>query len=143
VSNQDHHRGNWELIIDLEKTVSLAPTFDNASGLARNERDEERVRRMTTRDKGSSVETYVQRARSAFYLRPTSEKPLSTLEAFQEAAKIAPEAASYWLNRMGALTVADLENMVAAVPASEISEPARQFALKIMEVNRQRLLALA
>jgi hypothetical protein len=65
------------------------------------------------------------------------------LEAFQEAAKIAPEAASYWLNRMGALTVADLENMVAAVPASEISEPARQFALKIMEVNRQRLLALA
>jgi hypothetical protein len=94
VGNQDRHHENWGLVVIPTRQIILAPTFDHASSLGRNERDEERVRRLTTRDRGSSIERYVERARSAFYLSPASTQALSTLAAFHEAARIRPSGAA-------------------------------------------------
>lgn len=140
VGNQDRHHENWGLILLSEGGVTLAPTFDHASSLGRNETDEERVARLTTRDQGRSVEKYVERAKSAFFHTPTSEKPFTTLEAFQEAAKLIPEARDYWLKRLAATGLADYSGIFDNIPPQEITEPARGFALKMLEVNRNRLL---
>jgi hypothetical protein len=141
VGNQDRHHENWGLVLIPTRQITLAPTFDHASSLGRNERDEERVRRLATRDRGSSIEKYVERARSAFYLSPASTQPLSTLAAFHEAARIRPSGAAAWRDRLRGARAGEFEQIVEAVPASEMSGPARQFALRMIEVNRLRLIA--
>lgn len=142
VANQDRHHENWAVISQPGLGVTLAPTFDHASSLGRNEQDEVRLRRLRTRDAGANVDAYCTRARSAFYPRVPGAKPLYTHDAFREAAKASVKATKYWLERLGALSLTDCEAIVQNVPESEITEPAAAFALKMIEVNRQRLLAL-
>ncbi len=142
VGNQDRHDENWGLILLTDGRIRLAPTFDHASSLGRNERDAERLERLTTRDQGRSVERYVERARSALYGR-VGEKPLTTLEAFQEAARLPEvrEAKAYWLSRLAATRIADFRFILDNIPPTEISDPAKAFALRMLEINRERLLS--
>lgn len=142
VSNQDRHDENWGLIWLPDGRVTLAPTFDHASSLGRNERNETRLERLTTGDRGRSVDRYVERARSALYDRP-GEKAYTTLEAFDEAARF-PEtraAKAYWLARLAAVRVAEFRSILDNIPPTEISDPARAFALRMLEINRERLLS--
>lgn len=141
VGNQDRHDENWGLIQVLDGRIALAPTFDHASSLGRNERDEERIERLTTSDQGRSVERYVARARSALYRR-VGEKPLTTLEAYQEAARLpeVQEAKGYWLSQLALTTIANFRLILDNVPPTEISDPAKAFALRMLEINRERLL---
>lgn len=141
VSNQDRHHENWGLVVSPGPIVNMAPTFDHASSLGRNELDAVRLRRLSTKDRGDTVDAYVSRANSAFYPLK-APRPLSCLAAFQEAARFAPRAAvNYWLGRLEATTRENYEQILNAVPDSEITQPARDFALKMLEVNRVRLLA--
>jgi hypothetical protein len=141
VANQDRHHHNWGVILSPDQLVTLAPTFDHASSLGRNETDEARLRRLQTKDLSGNIAAYCKRARSAFY--PLGgEKLLSTLDAFIEAAKLDAAAARYWLNCLQQISPHDLEQIVGAIPASEMSEPARLFALAMLEENRRRLLGL-
>ena len=139
VGNQDRHHENWGLVLSNHR-ITLAPTFDHASSLGRNELDAARMERLTSRDQGRSVEKYVERAKSAFYGRLSDEKPLTTLAAFQEAARISPGASLYWLRRLQMTARADYGAIFNNIPYSEISELARDFALKMLEINRGRLL---
>lgn len=139
VGNQDRHDENWGLILTGNGSLALAPTFDHASSLGRNEQDAERSVRLTTRDQRRSVERYVERAKSALY-RAVGENPLTTLAAFQDAARLVPEAGKYWLQQLAATSLADYRRIFDNVPATEISEPARDFALRMLEINRNRLL---
>lgn len=140
--NQDRHHENWGLILSSDNRITLAPTFDHAASLGRNEMDEERIVRLTTRDRGRSVEKYVERAKSAFYETPASEKPLSTLAAFQEAAKLSPEARHHWLQQLAATSLAEFQAIFDNIPPAEMTEPARVFAMKMLEINRSRLLQI-
>ncbi len=130
VANQDRHDENWGLILSDGGSITLAPTFDHASSLGRNESDAERIARLATKDRGRSVEAYVERARSAFYASPMSSKPLTTLAAFQEVDRYLPDAKSYWLQRLEATSLADYERIFNNVPPSEMSIPARDFAFQ-------------
>lgn len=140
VSNQDRHHENWGVILLSEEGVFFAPTFDHASSLGRNETDEARIDRLITRDKGRSVEAYVARAKSAFYATFSSTMPLTTLDAFREAAKLRPKAADYWLRQLANIDNAAYKYILMEVPDSEISVPARDFAARMMEVNVTRIL---
>lgn len=140
IGNQDRHHENWGLIWRPAEGVSFAPAFDHASSLGRNEIDQVRSEMLNTRDRGRSVEAYVARARSAFFASPTSSKPMGTLEAFQEAARIRSEAARFWLEQLAKLKPENYRTILADVPDSEISIPARDFACRMLEVNTQRIL---
>jgi hypothetical protein len=50
------HHQNWGLILSPDKKTYLAPTFDHASSLGRNETDENREDRLATKDLGRSME---------------------------------------------------------------------------------------
>lgn len=144
VGNQDRHHENWGLVVgprDPVNDIRLAPSFDHASSLGRNERDEERKRRLSTRDRGSQIDAYVRRARSAFFLSSASPNPLSTLAAFKEGGRLARRAEAYWLRRLQGLEMADFASIFDGLPSSEISIPARDFALAMLEANRSRLIA--
>ncbi len=140
VSNQDRHHENWGVILIPEEGVFFAPTFDHASSLGRNETDDARNDRLTTKDKGRSVEAYVRRAKSAFYATYSGTMPLTTLEAFREAAKIRTEAADYWRDRLFGINMGDCRKILAEIPDAEISAPARDFAVRMIEINANRIL---
>jgi hypothetical protein len=142
VSNQDRHHENWGLILSPEHRLHIAPTFDHASSLGRNETDERRTERLTTRDAGMSVGAFVQRARTPLYKAATSTRPLTTLEAYTEAAKLRPKAAEYWTSQLGRLDSSMYQGILDKVPDNLISVVARKFALKMIEENTQRILGL-
>ena len=98
IGNQDRHHENWGVIVGADGDVRLAPTYDHASSLGRNEKDAVRRRKLTTRDAGDSVESYVARATSALYRSSGDSKALPTLESFRLAGQSRPETLSYWIN---------------------------------------------
>ena len=142
VSNQDRHHENWGLISMPDTSLSLAPTFDHASSLGRNETDERRLGRLGTRDRGYSVQSYVSRAESALYPGTASRKPYTTMQAFENAARLNLSAARYWGAKLSLCSCKDFEEIFDNVPESEITGPARRFALEMLEVNAERLINL-
>ena len=86
------------------------------------------------------MDWYVQRARSAFYHRASDTKPMSTLEVFSEAALTRPDAARLWLSKLEKISLSDTRSIIDRVPKGEMSDIAKDFAQKIIELNKQRLL---
>ncbi len=142
IANQDRHHENWGLIVTPALTQHLAPSYDHASSLGRNETEHNRTDRLTTHDRGRSMDRYVARAKSAFFASPARKQLLSTVEAFHEAGKVRPRAANAWLQRLAAVSAYDVQQLFAKIPNDRITPVAVEFALKMLALNRQRLLAL-
>lgn len=143
VANQDRHHENWGIILQLsQKTFHLAPSFDHASSLAPFELDSARQERLITKDRGRSLEKYIERASSAFYRSESSTKPLSTLDAFLMASKTRSlsTAALSWLKRLESIATNDIDAIFEKVPSDIMSDISKNFAKKLLELNRYRLL---
>ena len=141
IGNTDRHHENWALVVNLARgTRHLAPTFDHASSMGSHETDTQRSRRLESADPGYRIEAYVQRsrARSALFLRAGDARPLSLIEAFDTWS--ADARCRPWLDRLGSTPQEEIAQLVARVPAAEMSGPARAFAQGILEVNRRRIL---
>lgn len=140
IVNSDRHHENWG-VLQLPKGIRvLAPSYDHASSLGRELRDEDRLARLTTRDARRSVDHYVARARSGFYEKDTDAKTLHPAAAFFRAAELLPEAGKVWLARIEGLEEDVLERIVARVPVSVIREPERAFARRVLHTARRILL---
>jgi hypothetical protein len=148
IGNTDRHHENWGII---ERTGSplnpipqryLAPTYDHASSLGCHLLDSERQERLNTKDQGHTVEAYTKKATSALYLNQEDNKPLKTVKAFRLAAQRSPGAASVWLERLASITSDEMVAPFQQIPENRITQPAADFARKILNINRVRLLAL-
>lgn len=142
IGNQDRHHQNWGLVSAPNNGIFLAPTFDHASSLGRNENDDERFRRLGTKDKGFAVDAFTEKARSAFYAGPNQKKAMKTHDAFIYSAARYPSAASAWLGKLSLLTSKDMAEIAERVPPSIISPVASAFATEMLKCNRTRLLHL-
>lgn len=149
VGNSDRHHENWAVIEsygfeaqELVFYLHLAPTYDHASSLGRNELDAKREERLRTRDKGNSVEAYADRCVSALYLDVTDRKPLRTVDAFRHATRLSRQAAEAWLARLRAVGEAEMLDLIARVPGERCSAVAKEFATRIVLRNRARLLGV-
>jgi hypothetical protein len=142
IANQDRHHENWGLLANNGEGSCLAPSYDHASSLGRNETNETRRDRLTTQDRRRSIEHYVTKARSAFYSTPTAAKPLSPLETFREVAKMRPRAATAWLDQLGDIDLSVIDEIFAKIPESRMTSIAVDFARRMLELNQQRLLSL-
>lgn len=140
IANQDRHHENWAFLITKEGTSRLASTFDHGACLGRNETDANRQKRPETRDKRRNMEYYVTKARSAIYDKVSSNKPFYTITLFIEAAQKRPLAAKMWLNRLKKVSSANIQQIFAQIPATEITPITSKFAQKILELNQKRLL---
>jgi hypothetical protein len=140
LGNQDRHHQNWGVVVSAELQPHLAPSFDHGSSLGRNETDQVRTERLETADQGRSVENYVNRARSAFF--STGGGRLSTIDTFREAATFRPAAAKVWLDRLDAVSLQQIRGIFDNVPGNLISGPAIEFAVRMLQLNKERLLEL-
>ena len=140
ICNQDRHHENWGIVVTREQAFHLAPTYDHASCLGRNESDKKRGLMLTTRDSGSSIDRYVSRSKSAFFQSPSSTKPLGTLEVFRLASEVDPFAAAYWLNRLRAIKLDDIDALINQVPDRRMSKAAKRFSFRMLELMHGQLL---
>jgi len=139
ISNPDRHHENWGVVSDsIYSEMWLAPTYDHASGLGCRVSDEERKRRLATKDKRYTVTGFVNKAQSAFYGKDL--KRLKTIDAFTLASKLNKEASDYWLNKVKRLPIRSVEDIFNKIPPHLISNAAIDFALEIFKENRKRLL---
>ncbi|MEH2203164.1 MAG: HipA-like protein [Nostoc sp.] len=139
IGNSDRHHENWAFII-LQEKIYLAPTYDHASCLGRNEPDSKRKNRLTTKDAGFSVQAYVEKCNSALYAKVGDQKTLKTFNAFCEAQKWYPDAARVWLNNLARVSSNDTLKLFERIPSNRISQTAIEFAQKILELNQSKLL---
>ena len=133
IGNTDRHEENWAVIRrgDLRW---LAPTFDHASSLGFLLDDTEREARLTTRDRGYTVEAWADRARCPFARRPR------VLAAAIDALEMSSShARGHWLERCRDADL--LVEPIWLVPDHRMSSPARDFAERVVRRNHERLMA--
>lgn len=147
VGNTDRHHENWGLVLAPSEKgryqAHLSPTFDHASSLASHITDRDRETRMTTRDQGRSIEAFATRAPSAFFASKSDKRPLTTFDAFLEAGKRKPKAGRAWLAQLASISDHSVTDLVGRVPARRISQSSSDFVLRLLQVNRRRLLESA
>lgn len=140
ISNQDRHHENWA-VLTCKNTKFLAPTFDHAASLGRELLDEERNKRLDTKDNGYKVASFVKKARSELFEYATDTKPLLTVDAFLIACKQNKQSIqSYWIDRLRKIKQEDIQNIFERLPPTCISEPAKSFAIQVVIENQNRLL---
>lgn len=140
IANQDRHHENWGAL-RVNGTLHLAPSFDHGASLARNLSDDERKRRLESRDHGYGVEAFATRARSALYADETQRRPMGTLESFRAWSARAPGAAEHWIRRLEAIDEAQTEAMLRRIPPHRISAIGRDFTHRLLSINRSRILS--
>jgi len=146
IGNTDRHHENWAFVVRITSGdtpavgIHLAPTYDHASSLGRNESDEQRQRRLAGRDPAFSVRAYVEKATSALYAEAGDAKPLTTFAAFVMAAERNHEAAAFWLGRLAAVEPGKTRALLERLPTDRISTAGIEFAQAILMANRDRLL---
>ena len=144
IGNTDRHHENWGVLMPSDTArgavAVLAPSFDHASSLGQILTDDERLRRLETRDSGFSVDAFVRKARSALYGDLGSTQPLTTWEAMQWAGRRYDLALAKWLERLRTVPAQQLADAVRAVPEERMSPVAKRFAEAVLMSNRARLL---
>ncbi|MCK1402346.1 HipA domain-containing protein [Bradyrhizobium sp. 4] len=139
VSNTDRHHENWGVVIDhsnqYNPTFRLAPTFDHASSLGRNESDDARRRRLNTIDRRDTVEAYTSRARSALYGPTANERPLLQSEVLDTLIRVAPAATTRWARIFSSIPRKVFEDIFARIDPTLISDEATKFALRMLDAN--------
>jgi hypothetical protein len=139
IGNTDRHHENWG-VVRLEGQTYLAPTYDHASSLGRTLKDQERKNRLKTKDKGYSVQAYVEKGTSCLYSEVRDAKPLKIYDAFCHAAKLCPHAANVWLDKLSTISTDKTLALFQMIPGERMSPTAIEFAQQILEINQNRLL---
>ena len=137
VANRDRHDHNWAVVIPPAPGVpSLAASFDHASSLGFNLRDEFRRRLLTEQ----RVDGWARRGTAwRFEHRP----PMSSVETLVDLAvrslgRASPAARAIWPRAVSRFRVSDVVHIVRE--DLEMSEVAGTFALELLQINRQRLV---
>lgn len=134
IANQDRHDNNWSVLSPI--TAAAGPTrlsgsYDHASSLAFNEQD---TRRQTLLGLPDGVAQWCARGRAnRFEGRPSLAAAAAT--ALQLAC---PEAREYWPEQLRRVSDEAVRHVLTRVP--RMSDAARMFATKLLEVNRMGVL---
>lgn len=142
VANQDRHHQNWGALRDRNQASWLAPTFDHGAGLARNEPELKRERRLGSKDRKGEMLAYAQRAKSGFYGATRDQKTLHSLDCFLAWREQSPTAATYWLSQLAKISEVDFRRIIDRIPQSRMTPIAKEFTIALLLTNKNRLLSV-
>jgi len=138
VGNTDRHHENWALLRRESKasvTYRLAPSFDHASSLGREMRDERR-RRLLEQDQ---LEAYIEKGQGAIYVADLGEQTLCPMDLVRRLTDANPE----WFRSCGvhldSVTSEKVDGIISRIPDGWISESQKAFVAKLVQITRQLL----
>lgn len=141
VGNTDRHHENWGIVAvnsGSSPEFYLAPTFDHASSLGRNELPEKRQLRLETTDQRATVEAYAAKARTALYSAGAT-KPLTTREMIAELVRSHPDITRYWAHIMVQVPLDVFTGIFDRMSPDWVDTSAREFALRMLQANQNML----
>ncbi len=138
IANQDRHHQNWGAI--RYQRSWLSPTFDHGAGLARNEPETKRERRLSSPNRQGELEAFAGRAQSGFYESIDDTKTLRSLSCFLAWRAIRPVAADVWIGKLGKLQSKDFKQIIDRIPKSRMTPTAKEFTLELLLINQKRIL---
>ncbi|MCY4564641.1 MAG: HipA domain-containing protein [Gammaproteobacteria bacterium] len=110
IGNTDRHHENWGLLFRPGAQVAVAPSFDHASSLGRELRDERRVRLL----KEERIGWYAERGRGAVYWSEGSRRGPSPLQLVRCAARAHADVFRSALARLDQVDDATLRELLGA-----------------------------
>lgn len=152
IGNVDRHHENWGLIWTVQvhpddfretakitKEFDVAPSFDHASSLGRELRDEQRLSIL----RSDGIEKYVRRGHGGVYRRLGDRQGANPLELVEVASR---GFSSYFLPALSMLRqvpLSELTDPLDRVPDHRISVPACNFAEAMLTITYNNLCKLA
>jgi hypothetical protein len=140
IGNTDRHHENWALLKREAGPTDhrLAPSFDHASSLGREMRDERRALLLRER----RVADYIRKGWGAIYLQALTETQTSPIELVNRLAAQMPENFGPWLRRVENVTDEQIHCIVERVPSGWISPAQGEFAEAFMREARSQLVRI-
>ena len=138
IGNTDRHHENWGIVRRRDGDQwrgGIAPSFDHASSLGRELRDERRRRLLGE----SEVGRYVERGRGAVFWSGDERRGPSPLALVRHALHRYPDLFSPALAKLDGLKVSSITRTVDRVPEDWMSAPEREFALEVMNSSLEKL----
>ena len=142
ILNTDRHHENWALIRVMHQdgrvSHEMAPTFDHASCLGRNEPPDKLA---TWLSEGGRPEWYAARSRcqGGIYLRSGDVHGANPLKLLELVARKWPDYFAAWLPNLENVTEEDLCDTVERVPADTMVSAQRDFAKALLRVTYRRM----
>lgn len=135
ISNRDRHSENWAVLRGRSTADDrcLAPSYDHASALGFNLRDERRTRLFQDPNMMAAF-----RRKATAYRFERCRKVTLTEHAHAALDVAGDHVRDHWLVRLSAVDEDDVGPLVARIPA--MSDLARRFAVHVLTSNRRRLL---
>jgi len=140
IGNTDRHHENWAISIHISEGIRLAPSYDHASSLGRIEGDKKKEQILRSIGGDAAMIRYVEKARSALYKDITDQRPLTPLQAFEEASLLRPGSSTYWKNKLSNISDESIIEIVNSVPKEMMSSFSVEFVVCVLAVNRLRIL---
>lgn len=132
VAGRDRHHENWAAVRDDEGRW-LAPSFDHGNALGFQESDAVRAELAEHPDR---LLTWARRGRSHHFAgRPT------LVAVAKEALDLASaEGVNLWRTRLDMVQTRAVQELLDLVPSDLLSVPSRRFCLRLLQLNRRRVL---
>lgn len=144
ISNQDRHHENWALILKVNtREKFLSPSYDHAASLGFNLSDDEKLERLTTRDKNRSIKFFASKARSAIYNLRDDKNPLGTSEAFIKSSQRQKYCLEYWLKKLDLINEDEIDRILGKFHQEILSEITKEFTKRLILENKIRILEQA
>ena len=130
IGNTDRHHENWGIILrrghDNGWMGNIAPSYDHASSLGRELRDERRNRLLDE----NRVGDYVERGHGAIYWSEEDQHGPSPLELARRSTRSYPDFFLPAIENLKSLDQGSLVELFDRVPRNWMSPSARKFALR-------------
>lgn len=136
ILNTDRHHENWGVLrtVSPDHVVAyeIAPSFDHASSLARNESPEKLARWL---GESGRVERYMNRAHGGIYLDGNATRGANPYTIAEKAMLEWPEYFACWQDVLDRIEQQELERIVDRVPDSMMVNESKLFVKSLLELT--------
>ena len=132
VAGRDRHDQNWAVVLRGDER-RLAPSFDHGNALGFQERDERRQRML---DDDAHLRRWVERGANRYF----GGQPGLVDLAWSALGLASSGPRDFWLDRLDTITDDAVHSVISAVPRSIMSDVTHRFVVRLLAMNRRRLL---
>lgn len=142
IGNTDRHHQNWGVLRHTtptsETAYEIAPTFDHASSLGRNEPAANLARRLGE----DTVLAYARRGRGGIYWQGADSKGANPLDLVERAARRWPIYFRPWLIKLNKLDDKAFRSITDRVPAGWMTDLQKEFCIRFLSATSSELRKL-